>query len=121
MEVPPHAIVVFDVVEVFPSTARRREVSTMHSTCVSSHAKEQSEKLTRQVTMRAFTSARYTVDVGHHSYPMDKYRLVPERLLAEAVLLPEDHLEPEAATLDDVLRVHTPEYVHAFVNGALER
>lgn len=71
--------------------------------------------------IRAFTSARYTVDIGHHSYPMDKYRLVPERLLAEAVLSADDLLEPEAATLDDVLRVHTPEYVHVFVDGTLER
>jgi acetoin utilization deacetylase AcuC-like enzyme len=71
--------------------------------------------------MRAFTSTRYTVDIGHHSYPMDKYRLVPERLLAEKTLTPDDLLEPEAATLDDVLRVHTPEYVHAFVSGTLER
>jgi acetoin utilization deacetylase AcuC-like enzyme len=71
--------------------------------------------------MRAFTSARYTVNVGHHSYPMDKYRLVPERLLAERTLTAENLLEPEAATLDDILRVHTPEYVHAFVNGTLER
>jgi len=71
--------------------------------------------------MRAFTSARYAVDIGHHSYPMDKYRLVPERLLRENVLASEDLLEPEAATLDDILRVHTPEYVHAFVAGTLER
>ena len=71
--------------------------------------------------MRAFTSARYTVPLGHHSYPMDKYRLVPERLLAEGTLTQEEIVEPEAATLDDVLRVHTPEYVHAFINGTLER
>ncbi len=71
--------------------------------------------------MRAFTSARYTVAIGHHSYPMDKYRLVPERLMAEGILAPEDLLEPEAATLDDVLRVHTSEYVYAFVDGTLER
>jgi acetoin utilization deacetylase AcuC-like enzyme len=71
--------------------------------------------------MHAFTSAYYTVDVGNHSYPMDKYRLVPERLLAEETLSLENLLEPEAATLDDVLRVHTPEYVHAFVKGTLER
>src|SRR5262249_37661045 len=74
-----------------------------------------------EILMRAFTSARYTVDVGRHSYPMDKYRLVPERLMAEETLAPEDFLEPEAATLDDVLRVHTPQYVHAFVDGTLER
>lgn len=71
--------------------------------------------------MRAFTSARYTVNVGHHSYPMDKYRLVPEQLLAEQTLASANLLEPEAATLDDILGVHTPGYVHAFVNGALER
>jgi len=71
--------------------------------------------------MRAFTSAHYTVDVGHHSYPMDKYRLVPERLLQEKILALEDLLEPEAAILDDILRVHTPEYVHTFVAGTLER
>ncbi len=71
--------------------------------------------------MRAFTSACYAVDIGHHSYPMDKYRLVPARLLAEATLSREELIEPEAATLDDILRVHTPEYVQAFVNGTLER
>jgi acetoin utilization deacetylase AcuC-like enzyme len=71
--------------------------------------------------MRAFTSACYTVPLGHYSYPMDKYRLVPERLLAERTLTQEEIVEPEPATLDDVLRVHTPAYVHAFINGTLER
>lgn len=71
--------------------------------------------------MRAFSSACYTVAIGHHSYPMDKYRLVPARLLAEATLSHKELLEPEAATLDDILRVHTPEYVQAFMNGTLER
>ena len=71
--------------------------------------------------MRAFTSARYTVSLGHHSYPMDKYRLVAEQLVHEQTLSPEELLEPEAAPLEDVLRVHTSEYVHAFINGALER
>jgi acetoin utilization deacetylase AcuC-like enzyme len=71
--------------------------------------------------MRAFTSARYTVPLGHHSYPMDKYRLVPEQLLAKGTLTQEELVEPEAATLDDVLRVHTQEYVDAFINGTLER
>ena len=70
--------------------------------------------------MRAFTSARYTVPLGHHSYPMDKYRLVPAQLLTEGTLYPDEVVEPEAATLDDVLRVHTLEYAHAFINGTLE-
>lgn len=71
--------------------------------------------------MRAFTSARYTVSLGNHSYPMDKYRLVAERLVNDQTLSPDELLEPEAVPLDDVLRVHTPDYVHAFINGTLER
>src|SRR3989442_5390858 len=71
--------------------------------------------------MRAFTSDRYTVPLGHHSYPMDKYRLVPARLLAEGTLTQDEMVEPEAATLDDVLRDHMPAYVHAFTNGTLDR
>jgi len=69
--------------------------------------------------MRAFTSARYTVPLGNHSYPMDKYRLIPEHLLSEGTLAPDELIEPEAATLDDVLRAHTPAYVHAFIDGTL--
>ena len=71
--------------------------------------------------MLAFTSARYTVPLGHHSYPMEKYRLVPERLLADGVLTPDQLVEPEPISLDDVLRVHTPSYVQAFLDGTLDR
>ena len=71
--------------------------------------------------MLAFTSARYTVPLGHHSYPMEKYRLVPERLLADGVLTPNQLVEPEPISLDDVLRVHTPSYVQAFLDGTLAR
>ena len=71
--------------------------------------------------MQAFTSARYIAPMGNHSYPMDKYRLVPERLLAEGILTPEEIVEPQPIALEDILRVHTPGYVHAFLNGTLER
>src|SRR4029434_6885154 len=71
--------------------------------------------------MRAFTSARYTVSLGNHSYPMDKYRLVPHQLVRNLTLAPEELVEPEAVPVEDVLRVHTSEYVQAFMNGTLER
>lgn len=71
--------------------------------------------------MRAFTSARYTVSLGNHSYPIEKYQLVSERLIAEGVLRDEELIEPEAVSVTDVLRVHTPEYVQALINGTLER
>lgn len=71
--------------------------------------------------MLAFTSARYTAPMGNHSYPMEKYRLVPERLLAEDILTSDALVEPQPIALGDILRVHTPAYVHAFINGTLER
>lgn len=71
--------------------------------------------------MLAFTSARYTVPLGNHSYPMEKYRLVPERLVADGVLTTGELVEPEPISLDDVLRVHTPTYVQAFLDGTLDR
>ena len=71
--------------------------------------------------MRAFSSAGYTVPLGRHSYPMDKYRLVPERLLADKVLTRDEICAPQPIERDDILRVHTPEYVHAFCSGRLDR
>ena len=71
--------------------------------------------------MLAFTSARYTVPLGNHSYPMEKYRLVPERLLADGVLTADELVEPTPVSLDDVLRVHTPTYVQAVLDGTLDR
>lgn len=71
--------------------------------------------------MLAFTSARYTVPLWNHSYPMEKYRLVPERLVADGVLTADELVEPEPISLDDVLRVHTSGYVQAFLDGTLDR
>ena len=59
--------------------------------------------------------------MGNHSYPMDKYRLIPEQLLIEGILAADEIIEPEPIALDAILRVHTSEYVHAFINGTLER
>jgi acetoin utilization deacetylase AcuC-like enzyme len=52
---------------------------------------------------------------------MEKYQLVPKRLVAEGILREEELIEPEAASVTDVLRVHTPEYAHALINGTIER
>ena len=52
---------------------------------------------------------------------MEKYQLVPKRLVTEGILREEELIEPEAASVTDVLRVHTPEYVHALINGTLKR
>lgn len=75
----------------------------------------------QRAAVRAFNSADYTVPLGRHSYPMDKYRLVPERLLADGILTPDEILAPQPIPHDDILRVHTSGYVYAFCNGGLER
>ena len=74
----------------------------------------------QRAAVRAFSSADYTVPLGRHSYPMDKYRLVPERLLADGTLTPDEILAPQPIPHDDILRVHTPGYVYAFCSGGLE-
>ena len=80
------------------------------------------ERRKRQtLVMQAYTSARYTPPMGNHSYPMTKYRLLPERLLVEGILTPGEIVEPQPIALEDILRVHTLAYVHAFLNGTLER
>jgi acetoin utilization deacetylase AcuC-like enzyme len=59
----------------------------------------------------------FTVDLGAHVFPAQKYRLVRERLLAEGLADEDDFVEPAPAGEADVLRVHTPEYVRKARTG----
>ena len=61
----------------------------------------------------------FTVDLGPHVFPAQKYRLVRERLLEAGLAGPEDFVEPRPATDEDVLRVHTREYVRKIKTGDL--
>jgi acetoin utilization deacetylase AcuC-like enzyme len=54
-----------------------------------------------------------------HSFPMAKYRLLRERIVAEAIVAPGDVLEAEAASWDDIRLAHTVEYVEAVAEGRL--
>jgi len=63
----------------------------------------------------------YEVDIGPHVFPTAKYRLVRERLLAEGTLAPGDLVEPKAVTDDDVLLVHTPDYVRKLREERISR
>jgi acetoin utilization deacetylase AcuC-like enzyme len=66
-----------------------------------------------------YYSNRYNVDIGAHVFPMKKYRLIRERLLADGVASDADFVEPVAATADDALLVHTQEYVTKLLDGTL--
>jgi len=61
----------------------------------------------------------YYLPIGAHVFPAEKYRRIRERLLASEVADPNDFLEPQSASDDDILLVHTPEYVDKLMTGTL--
>ncbi len=46
-----------------------------------------------------------------HRFPMEKYDLLPKQLLHEGTCTKENFFEPELAADEDILRVHTSEYL----------
>jgi len=60
-----------------------------------------------------------TVDLGAHVFPAQKYRLVRDRLLEAGIADHGDFVAPHPATDQDLLRVHTPEYLRKLQQGAL--
>ncbi|HEX8748575.1 MAG TPA: histone deacetylase [Pyrinomonadaceae bacterium] len=63
---------------------------------------------------------RYYADIGEgHVFPIRKFELVRDLLLAEGTLRPQEVVEPEPAAIEDVLLVHTPDYVTRLRNGSL--
>jgi len=56
-------------------------------------------------------SPRYEVDLGGHVFPTEKYRLIRESLIAVGACRPEDFVEPEEPKREDLLLVHTAEYL----------
>jgi len=53
----------------------------------------------------------YFVDMGDHVFPVEKYRLTYAALVEEGTLGPGEVLEPAPAPEEDLLRVHTREYL----------
>ncbi len=62
---------------------------------------------------------RYDLNLGAHVFPSQKYRLVHDALLAEGIADPSDFLAPDPATDEDVLLVHSQEYVRKLKTGML--
>ena len=61
----------------------------------------------------------YYLPIGQHVFPAEKYRRTRDRLLASRIAEATDLLEPQPATDDDILLVHTPDYVHKLKTGTL--
>lgn len=72
--------------------------------------------------MKAFYCDHFVLPLPEgHRFPMSKYRLLRERVLAEGLIDPVDLLVPAPATLEELLRVHDPVYVERVLAGNLER
>jgi acetoin utilization deacetylase AcuC-like enzyme len=61
----------------------------------------------------------YYLPIGAHVFPADKYRRVHDRLIETGAAEASDFLTPEPANDQDILLVHTPDYVHKLKTGTL--
>ncbi|HEU4456221.1 MAG TPA: histone deacetylase [Longimicrobium sp.] len=70
--------------------------------------------------MRAFYSDHFVLPLPEgHRFPMEKYRRVRERCLAEGVFSAADLDEPLAASWDELALVHQVDYLEAVRTGTL--
>jgi len=61
----------------------------------------------------------YYLPIGSHVFPAEKYKRIHDRLLASGIAKPSDFVTPHSATDEDVLLVHTPQYVKKLKTGTL--
>jgi acetoin utilization deacetylase AcuC-like enzyme len=61
----------------------------------------------------------YDLNLGAHVFPSQKYRLIFEKVRAERLASAQDFLRPGPASDEDILRVHTAEWVHKLKSGTL--
>ena len=70
--------------------------------------------------MRVCYTPRYYADIGEgHVFPIRKFEMVRDRLVAEGTLTPAEIYEPREAPVSDVLLVHTDDYVTRLRAGSL--
>lgn len=70
--------------------------------------------------MKAFYSDTFVLPLPpEHRFPMAKYRLLRERVIAEGILAAHDLLVPDAATDAEILRAHDADYLRRVANGLL--
>ena len=62
---------------------------------------------------------RYDLNLGTHVFPSQKFRFIAEKLRSSGIADDTDFLRPQAAPDVDLLRVHTPSWVHKLKTGTL--
>ena len=61
----------------------------------------------------------YYLPIGEHVFPAEKYRRIRDRVVETGVAVAEDFVTPKPASDQDILLVHTPEYVEKLKTGTL--
>jgi acetoin utilization deacetylase AcuC-like enzyme len=61
----------------------------------------------------------YYLPIGSHVFPAEKYQRIHERLLESGVADAKDFVSPQPASDEDILLVHTPQYVHKLKTATL--
>jgi len=69
--------------------------------------------------MRIVYSPDYGVDIGKHVFPTVKYTKVKEKLIEDNLLTRENFVAPYPARDDEILLVHTQEYLRKLKEGTL--
>ena len=70
--------------------------------------------------LHAWSSARYVIPLPEgHRFPIEKYALLRDRVLAEGIVPPDRMHEPERVPVRDLLLVHTADYVERLTEGRL--
>ena len=72
------------------------------------------------MTLHAWSSAHYVIALPEgHRFPIAKYALLRDAVLADGVVAPAAMHDPARAPLEDVQRVHDPAYVERLVRGTM--
>jgi acetoin utilization deacetylase AcuC-like enzyme len=66
--------------------------------------------------MKFVFSEKYYMELEGHVFPAQKFRLIVEKLLSESVIERGDLIEPEPPKRDELLLVHTEDYLDDFIN-----
>jgi acetoin utilization deacetylase AcuC-like enzyme len=61
----------------------------------------------------------YYLPIGAHVFPAEKYQRIHKHLIETGVAEPNDFITPQPASDQDILLVHTPQYVHKLKTGTL--
>jgi acetoin utilization deacetylase AcuC-like enzyme len=74
-----------------------------------------------RMTLTVWSSSRYTFPLPEgHRFPVAKYAMLRETVIADGIVPFERVLDPPRASDEALALVHTPDYLHRFRDGSLE-